>query len=202
MSKTKNSSTKAALNRGAMPVIVLIIACTICTVLLALINGVTAEARAQQRLLKITQNRQLLFPQGKDFSEEDVTEIQSESGNLTALAKVTDSSGQELGYVAEANAAGYGGPVNVMVGIEETGKIVGVRILDNQETAGLGKKVENDAFRSQFNDLSATDRYTARNNPDYKKIDAVSGATISSEAVAQAINTACEAWQTVTGGAR
>lgn len=202
MSKTKNSSTKAALNRGPFPVIVLIVACTICTLLLALINGITAEAREQQRMLKITQNRQLLFPEGKEFSELDVADLQPEVGNLTALAQVTDQSGQELGYIAESNSPGYGGLVNVMVGIDTEGKIVGVRILDNSETAGLGKKVENDSFRNQFNDLSATDRYSARNNPEYKKIDAVSGATISSEAVSQSINIACDAWQAVAGGTR
>ncbi len=199
---SNKKDTKAALNRGIFPVIVMVIVTVVCTGLLALTNGITTEARAEQKVKKVVENRQLLFPEAKEFKELDVKELLSadiDEKQVSALAEAKNEAGETIGYIAETNARGYGGAVNIMLAIGTNQKLVGLRIMDNSETAGLGKKVEGESFRSQFKDLDATKRYTARSVEGKEQIDAISGATISSNAVAEAINVALDLWQQAGG---
>ena len=78
-----------------------------------------------------------------------------------------------------------------MIAISNEGIISGVRVLSNEETPGLGKKVEGSAFLQQFF-LKPADRkfaLSAQSGQD-QQVDAISGATISSRAVTEAVNIA------------
>ena len=94
-----------------------------------------------------------------------------------------------IGYCIKVTGSGYGGYMRIIVGIDTLGAIKGVRILENQETPGLGSKInevrpgENEPyFLKQFKGKNAA--AVAVN----KDIDAITGATISSKAVTDAIN--------------
>lgn len=86
------------------------------------------------------------------------------------------------GYCLKVTGAGYNGFIRIIVGIDPSGTIKGVRILEQQETPGLGAKVGEEAFLKQFAGKEA------RGLEVKKNIDAVTGATISSRAVTDAIN--------------
>jgi len=94
-----------------------------------------------------------------------------------------------IGYCLKVTGYGYGGYMRIIVGIDRNGVIKGLRILENQETPGLGSRInevrpgENEPyFLRQFKGKFAG---TVAVN---KGIDAITGATISSKAVTDAVN--------------
>lgn len=95
----------------------------------------------------------------------------------------------------ETFGKGYGGDIGVMVGVNlETDKIVGVGVTTHSETPGVGARTKTDPdFAEQFEGLPIQD--TIQVKADNGQIDAVSGATISSRGVCQAVNTAGEIYR-------
>ena len=93
------------------------------------------------------------------------------------------------GYCVEVTADGFGGPMELMVGVSAQGSVTGVAILSHSETPGLGDGVEDPSFLDRFLDLSGTVRIGTGANA----VEAVSGATESSRAVAEGVNQALAA---------
>ena len=98
-------------------------------------------------------------------------------------------SGKPVGYCLNVVARGYGGPIHMLVGIDREGIIMGVRILTHSETPGIGARINEVLpgdnrpwFLEQF--VGKSGRTVALK----KDVDAVTGATISSNAVTSAIN--------------
>ncbi len=84
---------------------------------------------------------------------------------------------------------GFGGDLGVMVGLRlDTGDLVGIGITTMAETPGVGSRVREPAFLEQFHGMSGDAVFKVKK--DGGVIDAVTGATISSRAVAQAISSA------------
>ena len=100
--------------------------------------------------------------------------------------------GETLGYIFITSEKGYGGEVSVMTAIGTDGKIVNVAILDaSGETPGLGQNLTKENFYSQFSGKSGATE-VVKNGADSAKneVNAVTGATISSRAVKNAVNKA------------
>lgn len=93
------------------------------------------------------------------------------------------------GYCVEVTADGFGGPMKLMVGVSAQGSVTGVAILSHRETPGLGNGVEDASFLDAFLGLSGTVRIGSGANA----VEAVSGATESSRAVAQGVSQALAA---------
>ena len=90
----------------------------------------------------------------------------------------------ELGYVVTAtDKEGYGGDIQVTVGITTDGTISGVSILSISETAGLGMKATEPAFYEQYHGKQTESFYVSKDGGNGEPIDALSGATITSRAV-------------------
>lgn len=98
------------------------------------------------------------------------------------------------GYCVSVVPKGYGGDIEMTVGINCDLKITGVSITNSSETAGLGKNAEKEEFRNQFKGLEK-DVVVVKNsaNKEKNEIDALSGATITSRAVSNGVNKAIEA---------
>ena len=95
------------------------------------------------------------------------------------------------GWAVQVSANGFGGEVNMMVGIDKAGNVIGISIISHAETPSLGAvAAENNAagegFRSQFAGLSGT----LAVKKDGGTVDAISGATITSRAVVEGVNAA------------
>ena len=93
-----------------------------------------------------------------------------------------DSAGKKMGIILPVSAIGYGGKVEMMIGIDMAGIITGLRIISQNETPGLGSKIVKSSFTRQFTGLTETNIDLKKENPA-GKIDAVTSATISSRAV-------------------
>lgn len=183
-----------------IPTVSLFVICLCVTALLAVTNAVTKDAIAYQQELSAAESRQAVCPDAVDFEkvEYDVQGVE--------CYKALDESGNLIGYAISSASRGYGGDVKVMTGINaEDGSVIAINVYDNSgETPGLGVNTSGEKFTSQFAGLSSGTGVTvdkdAGKNPDSVAVDSVTGATISSRAVTNAINQAFEAYNAVKEG--
>lgn len=104
----------------------------------------------------------------------------------------------ETGYVITATAKeGYGGDIQITVGITEDGTVNGVSILSISETAGLGMRATDPAFYGQYEGKQAEKFVVSKDGGNGEPIDALSGATITSRAVTDAVNATLGYYQSV-----
>ena len=115
------------------------------------------------------------------------------------LAKAAD--GSSLGYVLTVTShEGYGGDITFTMGLQNDGALNGISLLAISETAGLGMKAEA-VLKPQFeNKKAANFTYTKTGSTMDSQIDAISGATITTNAVTTAVNGGLFYFQTELGG--
>ncbi|NLY53341.1 MAG: RnfABCDGE type electron transport complex subunit G [Firmicutes bacterium] len=112
-----------------------------------------------------------------------------------------DEQGEQVGLLAKLSFKGYGGPIELMAGINQNGKIAGLKVLSHQETPGLGENITSESFVSQFVDKStaAPLRTVKSTATDEHDIVAITAATISSEAVVDGLNQFMQLFNAVWG---
>lgn len=110
--------------------------------------------------------------------------------------------GEIIGYVFTITTSeGYGGNIQISAGIKKDGTVTGIEILSTSETAGLGMNADKPKFKSQYaNKLVDTFVVTKTGAKNDNEIDAISGATITSNAVTDAVNLAVVYFNEVLGG--
>jgi Na+-translocating ferredoxin:NAD+ oxidoreductase RnfG subunit len=111
--------------------------------------------------------------------------IEQGQGGLVIGYTMLDSSEQIAGYAMSGTAAGYGGPLTMLVGTDLDGNIVAVAVMNHGETPNFFRQLDRLDFYGQFIDASYSDSLYLGED-----IDGVSGATLSAEAVAQSIRQA------------
>lgn len=124
-----------------------------------------------------------------------------ESVDIGSVLSARDDAGALLGYVIPVTThAGYGGDITFMLGVRLDGTVNGISILSISETAGLGMKAE-EVLKPQFaNKQVASFSYTKSGAAMDSEIDAISGATITTDAVVTAVNGGLYYFQTQLGG--
>lgn len=100
-----------------------------------------------------------------------------------------DSTNQLLGYcITVTTHEGYGGDIKLTLGIDSQGSLNGISILEISETPGLGMKAES-VLKPQFSGKKVEQfEYTKSGAMAENQIDAISGATITTKAVTNAVN--------------
>ena len=180
-----------------IPTISLFIICVIITAALAFTNALTKDTIAQNELNAQNESMKIVCPDADTF------QLVSENDNGDIYAGL-DKNGNVVGYAVSTQASGYGGAIKVMTGISTDASIIGIDVFYNDdETPSLGKNTSNESFTSQFKDLLAKDKIVV--SKDYagegQQVDAVTSSTISSRAVTDAVNKACELYNTeISGG--
>ena len=113
-----------------------------------------------------------------------------------------DAGGEIVGYVVNViSHEGYAGDIEISVGIASDGTVTGIEMLSISETAGLGMKAAEADFKDQFKDKSVQKfTYTKTGEDGDDKIDAISGATITTNAVTNAVDSALVYFQNELGG--
>jgi electron transport complex protein RnfG len=102
--------------------------------------------------------------------------------------------GKIAGFVFMESIRGYAGPIRLLVGTDLTGRVTGIKILEQKETPGLGINITGDHFLKQFIGKKSEDSIQPK-----KDIDAVTGATISSRAVCMGVRQALNRLQKEMG---
>lgn len=172
------------------PAVLLFAICLVVTALLAGTNLLTADAIARQAVETAENTRKVVLPAAETFTEGD--------GFYTG-----EAGGNAVGYVFETEAKGYGGTIKVMTGIDSTGTVTGVAILSHSETPGLGANAEKPSFTDGYKQPAPESGITLVKNKAAGdgEIEAMTGATITSRAVTNAVNEAISLYHTVKGGA-
>jgi electron transport complex protein RnfG len=144
--------------------------------LLVYINSITAPIVEAQQEAEIKNMLSGMFADMDDYKYEDeIYTIYQDS--------------EIIGYAFLAKGKGYGGEINILVGVNEDFTIEDVVIISNTETPGLGSKITESSFTDQFKGMAAGDVALKK---DGGEVDAITGATISSKAVVEAIRKAME----------
>ncbi len=191
-------------------------------ILLGFVYNITKGPIAREKEAARIASEQEVFADAKEFQTLPDTEgegFQAAFENALAESDVTgvklnsvDTAGSvdgaELGYVVDVtDSDGYGGDIQIMVGVRTEGEepvINGISFLALSETAGMGMKAKEPPFKDQFVDLPALSRieYVKDGKTEANEIDAISGATITTDAVTDAVNGAILAVETIKEGAK
>ncbi|MCD8046290.1 MAG: RnfABCDGE type electron transport complex subunit G [Clostridiales bacterium] len=153
-----------------------------------------AEAEAQQEAYETVFEDAASFADLPGFSSEDAAEVLAQSGytddTIDSCVQALDEDGNLLGYVINAtDPNSYGGDVTLSLGVRLDGTVNGYSITDISDTAGLGMKAKEESFYSQFEDKQVEEFVVTKTGATSdEEIDAISGATISSNAVTNAVN--------------
>jgi electron transport complex protein RnfG len=150
-----------------------------------------------------------VFADAADFKlvsddEASMSETAAAAGykaRINEVMEALDASGNKLGYVLTVTSKeGFGGDIKFTVGVQNDGTVNGMSILSISETAGLGMKA-GDVLVPQFRDKKVPMfSYTKTGATSDDQIDAISGATITTNAVVNAMNAGLNYVQTQLGG--
>ncbi len=189
----------------------LLLICLIAGLVLGLVNDITKGPIAAQNKLAADEAHKKAFPEAAEFKAMP----ENAADDAIEYYEVYNEAGELIGYLTSKRAHGYGGDIEVMVGMDLEGKFTGVVIGANgdfSETAGLGAKVkDNPEFEAKFAAIEykgeeieykeggggytipagslSVEKYESESDSD-EGVDAISGATRSSNAVMKAFNEA------------
>ena len=162
----------------------------------------TKEPIAAANLAAKEEAYRTVLPDAASFEADDMTDVMASAnaevsglgyGNVTVdeAAVALDGSGTPLGYVVTTTSKdGYGGAITVSVGVLADGTVNGIAFLTLAETAGLGMNADTD-WKNQYAGKNVDAFAVTKNGASGEnEINAISGATITSNAVTGAVNTA------------
>lgn len=175
-----------------IPTVSLFVICFVTTFLLALTNAVTAERIEELQIETARQTRQEVLSSASAFDEAEL------DGNTYYVGK--DSSGAIVGYVFQTVRSGYGGPVTVMSAFDTTGTVTGIKVIDCSETAGLGLNAQQQWFADRYKGTDGELSVIKNGDASGNEILAITGATITTSAVTDAVNDARAMFEEITGG--
>ncbi|MDR0595942.1 MAG: RnfABCDGE type electron transport complex subunit G [Clostridiales Family XIII bacterium] len=179
------------------PTLALVAICLVVTAALVLTHGATKPIIAGIHSQEADEARRAVLPAASGF--EDVT-AEVKPGLPDTVASVFLADG-ESGYVVTVNEKGFGGTVEVMVGIGTDGAVTAVKVLNHSETPGLGTKAMTEEYLAQYGGASdiKTDKLNT-DRADATEIDTITGATITSNTVYRAVDAALVAAAAISGG--
>ncbi|MCR5107943.1 MAG: RnfABCDGE type electron transport complex subunit G [Lachnospiraceae bacterium] len=167
--------------------------------------AIQEEATKQAAYKKVFEKAEAFEPyDGFDAEGSKAVLVQGgfEDEHIEEALIALDASGNKLGYVLTVvTMEGYGGEIDVSMGIDNEGTLNGIEILSISETAGLGMKADTDEFKSKFKDKQVAQfMYTKTGAAKDYEIDALSGATITTNAMVNAVNSGLLYYQSIAGG--
>lgn len=143
----------------------------------------------------------------KEYDADEANQMVSDAGyddTINDVEEAVDASGNVLGYVITVTAKdGSQGSITFSVGIQNDGTVNGYSITDISETPGLGMKAQDEEFYSQFENKKVDSFTVVKQAPSSDdQIEAITGSTITSKAMANGCNAAIYYFQNALGGAQ
>ncbi len=182
-------------------VLALVCVAVIMGAILAYIHKITEEPIRQQAEKALSDGIKNVMGGGDlKVAQTDTIRKEIKGKQVVFVAyKAVDASDKDLGVAIESTTSGFGGDLNVLVGFDPEGTILGYTILDHSETPGLGAKAEK-WFQSDGKG-SIIGKHPEKHNLTVSKdggdIDAITASTITSRAFLLAISQAYDAYHDV-----
>lgn len=122
--------------------------------------------------------------------------------SIEEIMRAEDQSGEMLGYAfTVVTSEGYGGDIQFSMGVQNDGTLNGISILSIGETAGLGMNADTPAFKDQFVGKQVEQlQYTKKGATQDDEINAISGATVTTNAMTNGANAGLCAFRVMEGG--
>ena len=201
MSKNKSTLLKDAL--------ILFVISVVLALALGFTYEITKEPIARQQAEKKNAAYRSVFTELEKTATTDelmnaASAYKNENGiTVDEALYAVDKNGDIVGYVFTITTPnGYGGDITIAMGYSFEGVVCGIEFLTLKETAGLGMKAKDESFKEQFS-MKATDSFAVYKNGSPvtagdARVDAISSATVTTKAVAGAVNAGIEFAKTVT----
>lgn len=162
------------------PIVVLTCICLVVTALLAYVNTVTSPIITKAEQEAAEQARAEVLSEADSFVKLEMAELPE-----TVQEVYRAENGAGYVFMLETDK-GYSSDMKLICGIRSDGSIEACKTLSHNETSGLGSKTAEDPYKSQ---------YVGKTSDTLTEVDAISGATISSNAYKSAIEDAFEAFE-------
>lgn len=211
MSEAANQEIKKSSDIGGMfkDTGILLVITLVAGLLLGLVYQITKEPIALQKEKAKQEACMEVFADAASFAEVEAVQPDVQEWAAAGFSQETidevmeaqDASGAVLGYVITVTTKeGYGGDIRFTVGITKEGTVNGIAILEIAETAGLGMRAE-EVLVPQFANKNVEQfEYTKSGAISDSQIDAISGATITTNAVTNGVNAGLYYFQTKLQG--
>jgi Na+-translocating ferredoxin:NAD+ oxidoreductase subunit G len=161
--------------------LILMLICALAAGALAYVYAKTKPVIEDRKIEAEKEAIQSVFPQA---AEVKIVIVGKENFKV-----VFDKDQQELGVAMKAAPIGYGGPIEILVGVTKEGKVSAIKIMNQNETPGLGTKTAEPKFYEQFAGKQGKELTLKK---DGGSIEAVTAATISSRAVTRGVQEAVD----------
>ena len=203
----KKTDVQVMLREAAILTIITLVA----GLLLGFVYELTKEPIKKQKEKAVREACMAVFPgSGIRFTEEDYSlsdelleELKNNGVTIGTIYEATDAAGEKKGYVVQTTSSeGYGGKIVLYAGITVEGLLNDISILQINETPGLGLQAEKVLVPQFHNKPATTFSYTKTGSQSEKEIDAISGATITTKSVTNAVNGATAAVKELMGGGK
>lgn len=185
-------------NESIRNTVSLMLITVIAGLLLGVVYEITKKPIAEEQQRAKEEAYREVFTDAESFeavevNREDVEKKLNKQGfdaAINEVMQVFDKSGNPIGYVLTVtDHEGYGGDIQFAMGVKSDGTVNGISFLSIGETAGLGMKATEDDFKKQFADKKVDSFvYTKNGASADNEIDALSGATITTNAVTNGVN--------------
>jgi electron transport complex protein RnfG len=174
----------------------LFIVAAVAGVMLAITEEITAPKIAANKLRLLEEARKEVLPDAVVFSQQERT-LEDKENKITFSAGFNENN-EMAGVVLTVYPKGYAGPIEMVVGLDNSGKIAGVKILSQKETPGLGTKLADPVFLEPFKKLIENkDSPVFMVKQDGGDVDAITAATISSRAFCAGIRNSLSLFKTI-----
>ena len=198
--KNKSEKQKSTLLKDA---IALFIITLVSGLALSYVYEITKAPIDEQHIAKKLKANQTVFIDASTFTIDEAlmelagsTDLVSLNANyegvtIDEISQAFNSSNEAVGYnITVTTTTGYKDPITMVFGYSKDGVIQGLEMISINETAGLGMNAKNPDFVDQFVGKTVSQFETTKTGAtEDKQIDAISGATITSKAVVNAVNT-------------
>ena len=171
--------------------------CAVAALVLGVTNNITAPVIEERNIQASNEARKIVLSEADEFKE-----LEGMNSDIVLEVYEGIKDGQVIGYTIKTSSKGYGGAIELMVGISKDGKITGVEIGNHSETPGLGSKATEPMFKNQYVDKDVSNSLLvvkgSANNDN--EISAISGATITSNGVTNGVNAAMKIYNEKLSG--
>lgn len=158
--------------------------CAVAAVALGGINAITEPVIIQRKIMELQQALNELTPDAE--AGEAVTILE----NPVVLTRYpVTKGGDTVGMLLEMEGSGYSGEMKILARFDLSGSIAAVKLMDNTETPGLGKKAENPAYMEKFLGSGSSENPVPVRKDMLKPgdADAITGATITFLGISKAL---------------
>lgn len=152
--------------------------------MLAVVNGLTKDKIAENEKKANDEARISLFADATSFEPTSV-DISDDLTKYVGEIYEATNNGNTLGYCVSVTYNGFGGAINMIVGVSVDGLITGVKVVSHTETAGVGERIiSNGSILSQFVNASEN---------SLTSVETITGATVTSKAIIEGVSKALSA---------